>query len=95
MWAALWRRAEAFASAEKVGVSSGTTALKKSRVELGSGLDALKSGIGNLEAALGNVDEAAILAAMQALRLAVDGLEKKVSDARWPLPKYRDMLFLY
>ena len=87
--------AEAFAAAEKVGVSSGTTALKKSLVELGSGLDALKSGIGNLEAALGNVDEAAILAAMQALRLAVDGLEKKVSDARWPLPKYRDMLFLY
>ena len=49
----------------------------------------------SFEAALGNVDEAAILAAMQALRLAVDGLEKKVSDARWPLPKYRDMLFLY
>ena len=87
--------AEAFAAAEKVGVSSGTAALKKSLVELGSGLDALKSGIGNLETALGNIDEAAILAAMQALRLAVDGLEKKVSDARWPLPKYRDMLFLY
>ena len=87
--------AEAFAAAKKVGVASGTTALKEALVELGSGLDALKSGIGNLEAALGGVDNAAILATMQALRTTVDSLEKKVSDGRWPLPKYRDMLFLY
>ena len=87
--------AEAFAAAKKVGVASGTTALKETLVELGSGLDALKSGIGNLEAALGGVDNAAILATMQALRTTVDSLEKKVSDGRWPLPKYRDMLFLY
>ena len=87
--------AKAFAEAEKVGVSSGTAALKESLVELGSGLDALKAGIGKLEEALGLSDDAAVLSAMQALRTTVDALEKRVSDSRWPLPKYRDMLFLY
>jgi glutamine synthetase len=32
---------------------------------------------------------------MQGLRTTVDSLERKVADSRWPLPKYRDMLFLY
>ena len=35
------------------------------------------------------------LASMQALRTTADSLEKRVADARWPLPKYRDMLFMY
>ena len=81
--------------AEKVGVSSGTAALRESLVELGSGLDALKSGILKLEEALGLSSDAAVLSAMQALRTTVDSLEKRVADSRWPLPKYRDMLFLY
>ena len=92
---------DAFAKAEKAGVSSGTTAMRESAVELGAGLDALKAGIGKLEDALGKAScpqaaaEAEILSAMQALRTTVDSLEKRVSDKRWPLPKYRDMLFLY
>ena len=86
---------DAFAKAEKVGVSSGTAALRESLVELGSGLDALKSGILKLEESLGLSSDAAVLSAMQALRTTVDSLEKRVADARWPLPKYRDMLFLY
>ena len=86
---------EAFERAEKVGVSSGTTALRESIVELGAGLDALRRGIQELERALGGTDASAILSAMQSLRTTVDTLEKCVSDSRWPLPKYRDMLFLY
>ena len=86
---------EAFERAEKVGVSSGTTALRESIVELGAGLDALRRGIQELERALGGTDASAILSAMQSLRTTVDTLEKRVSDSRWPLPKYRDMLFLY
>ena len=92
---------DAFAKAEKAGVSSGTTAMRESAVELGAGLDALKAGIGRLEDALGKAScpqaaaEAEILSAMQALRTTVDSLEKRVSGNRWPLPKYRDMLFLY
>ncbi|MBR1589281.1 MAG: glutamine synthetase type III, partial [Kiritimatiellae bacterium] len=86
---------DAFAKAEKVGVSSGTAALRESLVELGSGLDTLKSGILKLEESLGLSSDAAVLSAMQALRTTVDSLEKRVADSRWPLPKYRDMLFLY
>ena len=87
--------AQAFATAEKVGVSSGTAAFKESLVELGSGLDALKGGLKKLDEAIDASDEAATLAAMQGLRTTVDSLERKVADSRWPLPKYRDMLFLY
>ena len=86
---------EAFAEAEKSGVSSGTVALRENAVELGSGLDALRTGIRDLETALsGNADDA-IISSMQALRTTADALEKRVSSKRWPLPKYRDMLFLY
>ena len=86
---------KAFNMADKVGVSSGTTALRESVVELGSGLDALRAGIIELESALGGSDDAAILASMRSMRTTVDALEKRVSATRWPLPKYRDMLFLY
>ena len=91
----------AFAKAEKVGVSSGTAALRESIVELGSGLDSMKNCIQKLEDALGRAGtplpavESDILSSMQALRTTVDSLEKRVADSRWPLPKYRDMLFLY
>ena len=89
---------QAFRQAENVGVSSGTSALRENAVELGSGLDALKAGIRKLDEALAagtSSAEADILSAMQALRTTVDTLEKRVAAARWPLPKYRDMLFLY
>jgi glutamine synthetase len=32
---------------------------------------------------------------MSELRIAADGLEKEVDDAIWPLPKYRELLFVY
>ena len=86
---------QAFATAEKVGVFSGTAALKEALVELGSGLDQLKGGIAKLDEALRCGKEDATLCAMQALRTTTDALERKVADKRWPLPKYRDMLFLY
>ena len=86
---------DAFAKAEKTGISSGTTALRESIVELGAGLDALRTCIQELESALRGSDEAAILASMRSLRMVVDSLERRVSASRWPLPKYRDMLFLY
>ena len=85
----------AFALAEKVGVSSGTCALKEDLVEIGSGMDNLKANIKKLDSALVGTDMEAVLCAMKALRTTVDTLEHKVSDAKWPLPKYRDMLFLY
>ena len=36
-----------------------------------------------------------VIAAMASLRKTVDALEYLVDDSRWPLPKYREMLFVY
>ena len=91
---------KALAKAENIDVACGTTALRESLVELGTGLDSLKTGIGKLEEALAGAPSSKsanekILSSMQSLRTTVDSLEKRVATARWPLPKYRDMLFLY
>ena len=40
-------------------------------------------------------EAADILAAMAALRAVADRAEPLVDDDRWPLPKYREMLFVY
>ena len=85
---------DAFAKAEAAGIASGTACLKDDVVELGAGLDSLKAAINALKDALSGNHEG-IIAAMASLRVACDKLEKRVSDARWPLPKYRDMLFVY
>ena len=86
---------QALAGSEKAAAAAGATALRGSVEELGEGLDELRVGIRALEASLAGPDEAAILADMASLRATVDSLERRVSSARWPLPKYRDMLFLY
>ncbi|MBI2932218.1 MAG: glutamine synthetase type III, partial [Planctomycetes bacterium] len=36
-----------------------------------------------------------VLPAMDAVRAAGDALERRVNDVLWPLPKYREMLFVY
>ena len=36
-----------------------------------------------------------IIKDMKALRAVVDELEHEVDDQGWPLPKYREMLFIY
>ena len=87
--------AQALAAASAAGAASGMTALRECLSELGSGLDALKGALKILDDALGSGDEAATLSAMAGLRQTVDALEREVSSARWPLPKYGDMLFLY
>ena len=86
---------EALAKAEAVGVAQGTPALREDLVELGTGLDDLKLGLRTLDAALDGTNADDILVALRSLRATVDSLEHAVADARWPLPKYRDMLFLY
>ena len=81
--------------AAQLGLASGTKAINDDAIELGSGLDALKRGTTNLEKAITDKDSHATIAAMGELRSTVDNLEKKVADDKWPLPKYREMLFLY
>ena len=48
-----------------------------------------------LENALQYSGTAEILSSMERLRKTVDFLETQIDDRRWPLPKYREMLFIY
>ena len=92
---------EAFASlcraaahAKNSGVAAGVKSLKARAAAVGGKLDELESRAAALEKALKGKHEE-ILAAMAEMRQTVDALEKLVPDESWPLPKYREMLFVY
>ncbi len=85
----------AYGESEKHGIASGTASLHEELVTLGAGMDAMRTHCAELEDALGNQDAADVIAAMLALRTTVDSLERIIDNAKWPLPKYREMLFLY
>ena len=81
-----------------IGSGAGSHSLRVRREALGAGLDALVSAADALDAALSGTSGAeppAVCRAMAALRAAVDHLETIADDARWPLPKYREMLSMY
>ena len=61
---------------------------------IGARLEALIERADRLEKALQGPHEE-ILAAMTNLRETVDSLEQTLDDSVWPLPKYREMLFMY
>ena len=61
---------------------------------IGEGCRSLTESIAALEASLEGEHEG-IITAVAGLRKVVDGLEKIVPDEMWPLPKYREMLFIY
>ena len=48
-----------------------------------------------LESALVNDDPAPVIEAMNNMRKEADALELLVDDRLWPLPKYRELLFIY
>ncbi len=85
---------KAVVSAKAAGVTAGVKGVKDVATTLGKGLDELHVQCAALEKAL-TKKPADVLAAMTKLRAAVDKLEEDVDDARWPLPKYREMLFIY
>ena len=88
------RMVRALGEARSVSITKGTAALKKRASLLGSALEELTAGEEALAVALRGKHED-ILDAMQKLRTAVDEIEKIVPDDCWPLPKYREMLFVY
>ena len=61
---------------------------------IGEGCRSLTESIAALEVSLEGEHEG-IIAAVAGLRKVVDSLEKVVPDEMWPLPKYREMLFIY
>ncbi len=83
-----------FQAASAAGIPFGTAALKSNIEALGRGVDELSEQCEALATALKGCHEE-ILVAMSNLRQTVDALEKVVADEVWPLPKYREMLFVY
>ncbi len=80
-------------SATDAGITVGVGALKRNVELLGKGLEDLTEKTEKMEKAVTGLHEE-ILEAMAELRAVVDRLEKIVSDTLWPLPKYREMLFI-
>ena len=78
----------------EAGLEAGAASLRENAAALGAGLERLHAGCAALEAMLGG-ETADIQRAMAALRAEADALEARVDDARWPLPKYRDMLSIH
>ena len=63
--------------------------------ELASGMVALQDAIDALRDALAANDSEETLKHMAELRKTADSLEAALPSSRWPLPKYREMLFVY
>ena len=87
--------ATALAVADKDGFKVGRKGLKALALKLGAGLDDLHVKCERLDKALSKGSHQTQLQAMASLRRTVDALEYLVDDSRWPLPKYREMLFIY
>ena len=89
------RLTQALAMANKDRLKVGISGLKALSLKLGAGLDDLHVKCERLDKALAHRGSAEVLSEMEDLRRTVDRLEYLVDDARWPLPKYREMLFIY
>ena len=87
--------ATAISLAKKDGLKVGQKGLNALSLKLGAGLDDLHVKCEKLDKALAHRQTAAVIASMRSLRKTVDALEHLVDDERWPLPKYREMLFVY
>ncbi len=87
--------AKAYNETDSSNVKVANDMLHGQMTELGSGLVKMKEAIDYLQDALKNYDTADTLARMSELRKIADSLETIVTSEKWPLPKYREMLFLY
>ena len=81
-------------SARGGNLKYGIAALEDTAEKLGCLLDKLHAGCRELELALSDSHER-ITQAHHELRLTADELELLMDDSSWPLPKYREMLFVY
>lgn len=89
------RLATALGQAKSDGLKVGISGLTALSLKLGAGLDDLHVKCDELEKTLRGDEPLAQIAAMGDLRKTVDRLEGLVDDAKWPLPKYRRILFDY
>lgn len=82
-------------TAKAIGMKAGVPALTKNVNRLGEYYSQLDEGIEVLAQAVEANEMSAIVEALAKLRVVVDTLECLTDDAQWPLPKYREMLFIY
>ena len=90
--------AQSLQAAQNAGLTAGIAGLKRSTETLGALLDELQERIAALAAFGAAVDVEnceSYIESTKALRSTVDALELIVDDDKWPLPKYREMLFVY
>lgn len=80
--------------ANEMALNQGLPAINSYAKVLGEGVKKLLASIEIMEKALLSKHEE-IIRAMDDMRVIVDSLEQIVPDGEWPLPKYREMLFLY
>ena len=78
-----------------LGERPGKRAMARTVKALGTGLDELSDNCVDLEDAIAKDDCAAIIAALEATRRSADALEALLDDKAWPIPKYREILFVY
>ena len=89
------RTLDAGEKSARAGHAGAKSALRSIAKPLGAGIAEMTREIAALEGAVAKGDAAKVLSSMEALRRTADALEQRVDDERWPLPKYREMLFLY
>ncbi|MBR1921763.1 MAG: glutamine synthetase III [Kiritimatiellae bacterium] len=89
------RLATALGQARADGLKVGIRGLTALSSKLGAGLDDLHVKCDRLEKALARDSSAEQIKAMDSLRKTVDRLEGLVDDGKWPMPKYREILFVY
>ena len=87
--------ATALGQAKSDGLKVGIRGLTALSLKLGAGLDDLHVKCDVLERTLAHGGPEEQIQAMGDIRKTVDRLEGLVDDTRWPLPKYREMLFVY
>ena len=74
----------------------GHKAALRSMERIGELMDTLSDQQDELEALLSEQEVTRqYVETMNRMRITVDSLERLVADSRWPLPKYREMLFIY
>ena len=88
------RLATAIGRARRDRIKTGIRGLTALSLKLGAGLDDLHFKCEHLSKALAGGRTDAIIREMDDLRRTVDRLESLVDDSRWPLPKYREILFV-
>ncbi len=88
------RLCSALNQAQESSRPHGINALISAADRMGLSLDELAVAADELKRSICG-EPVEILAALERVRRVVDTLEYQVDDSRWPLPKYREMLFIY